>query len=120
MHMVAGRPIELQRVMFVDATFLSDGPDIHTRVAIWFAASKATSTAPASTPTDLDPAGHESSDTATLATPVITNESTSLVLPHRSDKMTQPPKRYSPKLFLIDFGEPTNYDATTRSECFPD
>mgnify|MGYP000580167980 CR=1 FL=1 len=68
MHMVAKRSIELRIVMFVDATPPTDGPAMHTRVALWFAASTATSTAMTGTSLDEDPVGHASGSTATLAT----------------------------------------------------
>ena len=71
MQMITECPIELRRVTFADAT-PTDGPTMHTRAALWSVACTATSTW-ASTSTYLDPAGQDSNDTATMATPVPTN-----------------------------------------------
>ena len=57
-----------------------------------------------------DPAEHASSNGATLSTLTAINESASPVLPRRSEKLTQPPERYSPRLFFTDSGEPTTYN----------
>ena len=99
MHIVA----ELQIVMFEDATPYSDGPAMNTRAALRSAAFTAPSTYPASTSNDRDPTRHESSSMATTATPATIDESTSPVLLCERDRPTQPPERYSPKLFFTGF-----------------
>ena len=86
----------------------------------WRYALTATSTAKLSTLTDIDPEGHESSGTTTQATPTSTDETVSPVLPRRSDRLTRPLTRYSPRFFLTDSGELTNYNEATRSEDFLD
>ena len=79
MHTVAECPIELRRVMFADVTPPTDGPAMHTRAALRSAACTATSTATGGTSFEQDPAGHESSGTATMATPATTDEPASPV-----------------------------------------
>ena len=62
-----------------------------------------------------DPAEHASSNGATLSTLTAINESASPVLPRRSEKLTQPPERYSPRLFFTDSGEPTTYNEAIQA-----
>ena len=87
MHKVVERPIELRRLTFSDTTPIA-GPAMNTRAALRSVVSTATSTAPAGTSHELDPAGHKSSGTATTATPTTMDEPASPVLPHRSDRLS--------------------------------
>ena len=80
----------------------------------------APSTAKASTSIDQDPAGHASSDTATIAKPATHDEPASPILQHRLHRLSQPPERYSSELFFTDSSEPTNYHEAQQSEDFPD
>ena len=93
---------------------------MNTRAALRSAASTATSTSTTDTSLEQDLAGHQSGGTATTATPFITDEPASPVLPHRSDRLSQPSERYSPVLFFTDSGEPTNFNEAQQSEDFPD
>ena len=62
----------------------------------------------------------ESSDSAHandsgLVHPTTTPGATSPVVPRRSERLSQPPKRYSPGIFFTDAGEPTSYEEASTS-----
>ena len=119
MHKSAERPIELRRVTFSDATPL-DGPAHHTRSTSRSADSQEPSTVAAAT---TEGAEHIRNPRGSSATSYPANtveeiaaaqsapapEPASPVLPRRSERLTQPPERYSPGLFFTDSGEPTTY-----------
>jgi hypothetical protein len=105
------RPIEVRRVTFSDVTVPLDGPAQHTR-------SATRSADPLDTEGDVSE-DHPSSS-ATIGTTgsditclnvrsTIAPEPASPVVPRRSERLSQPPKRFSPGLFLMDAGEPTTY-----------
>jgi hypothetical protein len=104
MHKSTERPIEVRRVMFSDVTAPLDGPAQHTRLA----------TRPAD-PLDTDGAvsedhpssnatiGPTGSDIACLNVRSTTApEPATPVGPRRSERLSQPPERFSPGLFFTD------------------
>ena len=116
---MCGTPHGIMESRVCGCDFSSDGPTIHTRETLQSIASMAPNTAQVTTSNHLDLAGHESSSTATLATPTTTNKPVSPVLPRKSDRVTQPAERYSPGLFFTESDEPTSYKKAIRSEEFP-
>jgi hypothetical protein len=88
-----------------------DGPEHHTRSASRSANPLSTEGAgseehPSSSatigPTGLDEPSSDMRSTIAL-------EPASPVLPRRSERLSQPPERFFPGLFLMDAGEPTTY-----------
>jgi hypothetical protein len=111
MHKSTERPIEVRRVEFLDVTAPSDGPAQHTRSATRLA-----------DPLDTEGAVSEDhrSSSATISLTrsdvncsnvrsTIAPEPASPVVPRRSERLSQPPERFSQGLFFTDAGEPTTY-----------
>ena len=119
MQKVAEHPIELRRVTF-SVVITTDGPTMKIRAALRSAASTAINTVTTDTSLEQDPVRHESSVTATTATPATNEKPASLVLPRKSDKLSQPSERYSPGLFYTDSGERTSFNEAQQSEDFLD
>ena len=47
--------------------------------------------------------------------PTLTPGATSPVIPRQSERLSQPPERYSPGIFFTDAGEPTSYEEASTS-----
>jgi hypothetical protein len=111
MHKAANRPIELRRVTFADVPTPSDGPTQHTRSASRLANPLSTEGAVldenSSSRATISPTGSDEPISNVRST--IALEPASPIVPHRSEQLSQPPKRYSPGLFFTDAGEPTTY-----------
>jgi hypothetical protein len=111
MHKSTEHLIEVRRVTFSDVTAPLDGPPHHTRSA----------SRPANTPSiegavsedhrssnaTIGPTG--SDETCSNMRSMIAPEPASPIVPRRSERLSQPPERFSPGLFLTDAGEPTTY-----------
>jgi hypothetical protein len=111
MHKATDRPIELRRVMFSDVPTPLDGLTHHTRSDSHSANPLTTNGAvldenPSSNAT-ISPIG--SDEPSSNVRSMIALEPASPVFPRRSERLLQPPKRYSPGLFLTDVDEPTTY-----------
>jgi hypothetical protein len=111
MHKFVDRPIELQRVTFSNVTTPLDGLAQHMRLA-------SRSADPLSTDGAVSD-DHPSSSASICSTrsdkpssqvrSTIAPEPASPVVPRRSQRLSQPPERYSLGLFFTDTGEPTTY-----------
>jgi hypothetical protein len=117
MHKSTERPIEVQRVMFSDVTAPLDGPAQHTRSATRPADPLDTNGAvsedhPSSSAT-IGPIGSDITRLNVRSTTA--PEPASPVVPRRSERLSQPPERFSPGLFLTDAGEPTKYRETIQA-----
>jgi hypothetical protein len=111
MHKSTECLIEVQRITFSDIPALLDGPTQHTR-------SASRSTNPLNTEGAISEKHPSSSATIRLTGSdeptsdvenTIASEPPSLVVPCRSERLLQPPERFSPGLFFTDVGEPTTY-----------
>jgi hypothetical protein len=111
MHKSTKRPIEVQRVTFLDITTALDGPTQHTRSASRLADPPSTDEAvskdnPSSSATICPTRSDEPSSNVRST---IAPEPASPVVPRRSERLSQPLERFSPGLFFTDAGEPTTY-----------
>jgi hypothetical protein len=111
MHKSIDRPIELRRVTFLDITTPLDGLAQHTRSASRSADPLSTDRAvsddhPSSSTTICLTGSDEPSSQVRIT---IALELASPVVPRRSERLSQPPERYSPGLFFTDAGEPMTY-----------
>jgi hypothetical protein len=111
MHKSTERPIEVRRVTFSDVTAPLDGPAQHTRSATRLANPSSTKGAvsedhPSSSAT-IGPTGSDKNCSNVRS--MIAPEPASPVVPRRSERLSQPPERFSPGLFLTDAGEPMTY-----------
>jgi hypothetical protein len=111
MHKCTEHPIKVRRVMFSDVSTPLDGPAQHTRSASQPANPPSTEGAisvdnPSSTAT-IGPTGSDEPCSNVRCT--VTPEPASPVVPRQSERLSQPPERFSPGLFLTDAGEPTTY-----------
>jgi hypothetical protein len=111
MHKATDRSIELRRITFTDVPTPLDGPAQHTRSALRSANPLSTEGAIplenskrratiSSTGSDEPSSDVQSTITLEPASPVILGQ---------SERLSQPPERCSPGLFLTDTGEPTTY-----------
>ena len=99
MQKTAERPIEVQRVIFSEVPTLHDGPSHNTR-----SVSRVTDISSTESSDWAQPNGSASDH------PTSTPGATSPVIPRRSERLLQPPERYSPGIFFTDAGEPTPYE----------
>ena len=95
--------------MFADATPATDGQSMCTGEILCSTNSTTSSMYLIGTFIDVDLGGQGSRSMATQATAATRNESASPTLPRRSEKLSQSLERYSPRVFFIDSGEPTNH-----------
>jgi hypothetical protein len=111
MHKSTECPIEVRRVTFSNVTAPLDGPAQHTRSATRLTDPLDTEGAisedhPSSSAT-IGPAGSDVNCSNVRST--IAPEPASPVVPRRSERLSQPPERFSPGLFFTDAGEPMTY-----------
>ena len=97
MHKRAKRPIEVQRVIISDMLTLHYDTTHNTRSASRVPKTSSTESVDSAQPNDLAP-NH------------LTPDQASPVIPQRSERMSQPSKMYSPRIFFTDIGEPTSYE----------
>jgi hypothetical protein len=111
MHKAADRPIELRRVTFADVPTPLDSPAQHTRSASRpsnpLRMEGSVLAENLSSRATISPTGSDepSSDVRSM----IALEPASPVIPRQSERLSQPPERYSPSLFFTDAGEPKTY-----------
>ena len=99
MHKMAERPIEVRRVIFSKVPTLHEGPTHNTRSISWVTDNSRTKL------TDLaQPNG------SALDHPTPTLGATSLVIPRRSKRLSQPPERCSSGIFFTNAGELMSYE----------
>ena len=103
-HKTARRPIEVRRVIFSKVPTLHEGPTHNTRSVSRVTDNSRTESTNSAQPNGLAP-NH----------PTLSPGETSLVIPHRSERLSQPPERYSPGIFFTDAGEPTSYEEASTS-----
>ena len=94
--MSAERPIEVRRVVFSEVPPLHDSPAHNTR-----SVSRVTHISSTESSNSAQPNGSASDHP--------TPGATSPVIPRRSERLSQPPERYSPGIFFTNVGEPTSY-----------
>jgi hypothetical protein len=112
MHKSMERPnIEVWRVAFSDVTARLDGPAQDTRSATRLADSLDTEGAVSTDhPSSSATIGLTGSDVnCSNVRSTITPEPASPVVRRRSERLSQPPERFSPGLFLTSAGETTTY-----------
>jgi hypothetical protein len=103
--------IKLRRVTFADVPTPMDGPAQHTRSASRSAnplsiEGTVLDDNPSSSAI-ISPTGSDKPSSNVRSTTAL--EQASPVIPHRSERLSQPPERYSPGLVFTDAGEPTTY-----------
>ena len=99
MHKTAERPIEVRRVIFSEVPTLYDDQTHNTR-----SVSRVTDISRTESTDSAQPNGLGSDH------PTSTLGATSPIIPRRSERLSQPPERYSPRIFFIDAGESTSYE----------
>ena len=104
MHKTAERPIEVRRVVSSEVPTLHDGLAHNTR-----SVSRVTDISRIE-PTDSAQPNGSASDH-----PTSTPGATSPIIPQRSERLSQPPERYSPGIFFTDAGEPTSYEEASAA-----
>jgi hypothetical protein len=111
MHKFTECPIEVQRVTFSDVTAPLDCPTQHTRSATRSAdplyTEGAVSEDHLSSNATIGPTGSEITCSNVRST--IAPEPASADVPRRLERLSNPPERFFPSLFLTDAGEPTTY-----------
>ena len=96
--------MEVQRVIFSEVPTLHDGPAHNTR-----SVSRVTDISRTESTDSAQPNGSASDH------PTLTPGATSPVIPRRSERLSQPPERYSPGIFFTDAGEPTSYEEASAA-----
>jgi hypothetical protein len=104
MHKSTERPIEARRVTFSDVTAPLDGP---ARFADPLDTEGAVNEDHPSSSATISPTGSDIPCSNVRST--IAPKPASPVVPRRSERLSQPPERFSPGLFFTDAGEPTTY-----------
>ena len=106
MNQSIDKPIEVRRVTFSHVPTLQDGPTHKTRSA---------SQVIEPSNTNLETSDSVQPNDSALNHPTTTPYATSQVIPRRSKRLSQPPKRYSPGIFFTDARETTSYKEASAS-----
>ena len=101
---MAERPIEVRRVIFSEVPTLHDSPAQNRR-----SVSRVTDISHIESTDSAQPNGSASDH------PTSTPDATSPVIPRISERLSQPPERYSPGIFFTDACEPTSYEEASAS-----
>jgi hypothetical protein len=111
MHKSTDRPIEVRRVTFLDVPAPLECLAQHTRSASRSAnplsMEGAVSEDHSSSSATIYPTGSDEPSSDVRSTIVL--EPASPIVPRRSERLSEPPERFFPGLFLTDAGEPTTY-----------
>jgi hypothetical protein len=111
MHNAAHRPIKLRRVMFAVVPTPLDGPTQHTRSALQSAnplsMERVVPAKNSSSCATISPIGSDEPSSDVRSTMAL--QPASPVIARRSERLLQPPERYSPGLFFTNSGEPMTY-----------
>ena len=104
MHKTTERPIHVRRVIFSEMPTLHEGPTHNTRSVSLVTENSRT----------------ESTDSAQLNDsafdhPTLILGATSPVIPHRSERLSQPPERYCLRIFFTNAGEQTSYEEASAA-----
>ena len=99
------KPIEVRRVVLSEVPTLHDGPAHNTRSVSRVTDISRTESTDSAQPKS-SASDHPTSTLGATSTPVI---------PRRSERLSQPPERYSPGIFFTDAGEPTSYEKASAA-----